>query len=587
MSSFLRWSLAGLELDEQVIEPVEAAVPELSVGLQPLVRVSQRLGDDATRTTLRVTAAGDETRLLEHLEVLGDRRLAHGKRRGELGHRRLAPFQPGKDRTTSRIGQRCERRIELLRGRGHACPLSITPQFQNYLVIYPEPRSVKPVKMTDVSDLSWMSAVEQRTLLEHGDVTAGELRDAGIAACEALDPALGFLVTPLFDRAPPGVPMLLKDAGQEIAGTPHYVGVAALRDSGSRSSTTTALAARFEELGFSIIGKAACPALSTAITTEPPGFPPTRNPWDVTRSAGGSSGGSAAAVAAGAVAVAHGSDATGSLRCPAAVCGVITLNPTSGRIASVPPAGQPPIDAWRDFVIARYAMDLTMVFEALAGSHVVRSDTPLRIGVLDHDREMGIAVDSACVEGMHRVGRLLESLGHHVEPGWPTVLDHLWRDTFAALSVAADSTRPTMIAWVGERLGRPVERGELAETVFESADRAAARSDDDVRAAQETIERVVAPLDEWWEDFDILLTPSTFQPAWPLGGSPGPRELGTLAAPFSLSRQPSLSVPAGWSADGLPVGAQLVARRGNDELLLDLAVQLQDADDWTTRRPPV
>jgi amidase len=432
----------------------------------------------------------------------------------------------------------------------------------------------------------WSSAVEQRSLLDRGDVSARELCDAGIAACEALDPSLGFLVSPLFDRAPPGVPMLLKDAGQEIAGTPHYVGVAALRDIDSRSTVTTGLAARFEELGYAIIGKAACPSLSSGITTEPPGLAPTRNPWDVMRSVGGSSGGSAAAVAAGAVAVAHGSDATGSLRCPAALCGLVTLNPTSGRIPSVAPAGQPPSDAWRDFVLARDAADLTMMFEALAGSIVVRSDARLRIGLLDHDPEMGFAVDGACVEGTHRVGRLLESLGHHVEPSWPAALDHLWGGAFAALAVAADATRPSMIAWVSARLARPVEHGELDDAVFEAADRAATRSDDDVRAAQATIENAVAPLAAWWDDFDLLLTPSTFQPAWPLGGNPGPRELGTLAAPFSLSRQPSLSVPAGFSDNGLPVGAQLVARRGNDELLLDLAERLQEADDWTARRPP-
>jgi amidase len=437
-----------------------------------------------------------------------------------------------------------------------------------------------------VNELTWLSAVEQLTLLERGDITAAELRDAGIEACEALDPSLGFLVSALFDRAPPGVPMVLKDAGQEIAGTPHFVGVAALRDIDSRSSATTALAARFEELGFSIIGKAACPSLSTAITTEPFGFPPTRNPWDVARSVGGSSGGSAAAVSAGAVAVAHGSDATGSLRCPAALCSVVTLNPTSGRIPSVAPAGQPPSPVWRDFVLVRHAVDLTLVFELLTGATVTPFDAPLRIGILDHDPEMGFDVDPACAEGTRRVGRLLESLGHHVEPSWPATLNHLWKDTFAALAVVADAARPMMIAWVSSRLGRRVQHSELDETVFEAANRATTRSDDDVRAAHATIENTVALLDEWWHGFDVLLTPSTFQPAWSLGGSPGPRELGTLAAPFSLARQPSLSVPAGWSPDGLPVGAQLVARRGNDELLLDLATRLQEADDWTTRRPP-
>ena len=437
-----------------------------------------------------------------------------------------------------------------------------------------------------MNELAWLSVVEQRALLERGEVSAAELRDVGIEACETLDPTLAFLVSPLFDRAPPGVPMLLKDAGQEIAGTPHYVGVAALRDAGSRSPATTPLAARFEELGFSIIGKAACPALSSAVTTEPPGFAPTRNPWDLAHSAGGSSGGSAAAVAAGAVAVAHGSDATGSLRCPAAVCGVVTLNPTSGRIPGVPPAGQPPNDIWRDFVLARHAVDLALLFEGLTGARVTRRDARLRVGILDHDPEGQFVVEPACADATARVGRVLESLGHSVEPGWPRALDHLWRDAFGALAIAGDATRPTMIEWVSSRLGRPVQRGELDDAVFEAAARAASRSDEEVQAARAELADCIAPLDVWWDDFDVLLTPSTFQAPWPLGGSPGPRELGPLAAPFSLSRQPSLSVPAGWSAKGLPLGAQLVARRGDDEMLLDLATRLQEADDWTTRRPP-
>ncbi len=355
---------------------------------------------------------------------------------------------------------------------------------------------------------------------------------------------------------------------------------------GAARLQTTPLAARFEELGFSIIGKAACPSLSTAITTEPPGFPPTRNPWDAARSSGGSSGGSAAAVAAGAIAVAHGSDATGSLRCPAALCGLVTLNPTSGRIPSVAPAGQPSSDAWRDFVLAREAADLTMMFEALAGAKVVRSDARLRVGLLDHDPEIGFT--STARASKARI-ELVDCSSRSATTSSPVGRPRstISGETRSQLSrVAADATRPPMIAWVSDRLGRPVQRGELDDTVFEAAERAASRSDDDVRAAHATIEHAVAPLAEWWDDFDVLLTPSTFQPAWPLGGSPGPRELGTLAAPFSLSRQPSLSVPAGWSADGLPVGAQLVARRGNDELLLDLAERLQEADDWTTRRPP-
>jgi amidase len=100
------------------------------------------------------------------------------------------------------------------------------------------------------------------------------------------------------------------------------------------------------------------------------------------------------------------------------------------------------------------------------------------------------------------------------------------------------------------------------------------------------VDTATAPIHDWWRDHDILLTPATFQPAWPLGAKPGPRHIGTLAAPFSLTGQPALVVPAHHGDDGLPVGVQLVARRNDDELLLDLASTLQDALDWTTRRPP-
>jgi amidase len=238
-----------------------------------------------------------------------------------------------------------------------------------------------------------------------------------------MDPMVGFLAASLFDRAPDGVPILLKDAGQEIAGTPHSAGVAALRDAGHRSKRTTALAGRLEAAGFSIIGKSTCPPLANGITTEPPGFEPTRNPWDLSRSVGGSSGGAAAAVACGAVPVAHGSDATGSLRFPAALCGLVTLVATAGTVAGVPPCGQPPNDAWRDFVLARDAHDLVLLFETLVGAtEPFRTRQRLRVGLLDHDPELGLPVDAACAAGVTAIGELLEQLGCAIEVFWPQTL---------------------------------------------------------------------------------------------------------------------------------------------------------------------
>lgn len=436
-----------------------------------------------------------------------------------------------------------------------------------------------------VAELRWVGAAEQFGLLARGEVSAAELRDDGVARCEALDPHLGFLVGSLFERAGPGVPMLLKDAGQELVGTPHYVGVAALRDAGHVSASTTPLAARFEQLGFSIIGKAACPPLANGVTTEPPGFAPTRNPWDPSLSAGGSSGGSAAAVAAGAVPVAHGSDATGSLRFPAAVCGLVTLVPTAGLVASIPPAGQPPNDAWRDFVIARDVADLTWVYEHLVAPTGPVAPHRLRIGVLDHDPELGLDVHPDCRAAAQLAARVLEELGHTVEPVWPQALDHLWQQAFASLGVVADATRLPVLQWLAERLGRPVAPDELDAEVFEAAARDASRTADDRLAAAAVIRGAAASILQWWDDYDVLVTPTTFQPSWPLGGRPGLAEVGTLAAPFSLTGQPAMSVPVHRTAGGLPVGAQLVGRRGADGDLLGLAAQLQVLTRWTDRRP--
>lgn len=376
-----------------------------------------------------------------------------------------------------------------------------------------------------VEELRWASAVEQHRLLRSGAVSAVELHALSIETIERLDPVLHAVVIPLFDRAPTGVPMLVKDAGQELAGTPHWVGVAALRDLGATSTATTDLAARFEAMGYTIVGKGACPQLSAGVTTEPAGFEPTRNPWDTSRSVGGSSGGPAAAVASGMVAVAHGSDGTGSLRCPAALCGVATLNPTSRRIPVVPPAGQPPSDVWRDFVVARHAEDLSAVFHALTGAGPSPNTGPLRVGLLDHDPELGLAVHPACAMGVHVAGRLLERLGHHVEVTWPSALDHLWSEIFEPFAVLSDAVRPAVIEWVSARLGRPATADDIDPSVFAAAARAASRSDAEVHDAQARVDAATTPITAWWDDHDVLVTPTTFQPAWPLGGEPGFEEV--------------------------------------------------------------
>lgn len=444
------------------------------------------------------------------------------------------------------------------------------------------------VEVGDTRSVEWTSASDQMKSITNGLETPSELRDAGIERCERVDPQLGFLTAELYDRAPPGVPILLKDAGQEIAGTPHWAGLAALREADARSQETTPLATRLEAVGFSIIGKSACPPLANGVTTEPPGFPPTRNPWGLEMSVGGSSGGASAAVASGAVPIAHGSDATGSLRFPAALCGLVTLVPTARLIDSVPPCGQPPNTAWRDFVLARDAADLSLVFELLTDSTaVVSMRRRMTVGVLDHDPELGLNVDEPCQAAVRSVAELLAEFGHKVEWAWPTALNTLWQRIGAALPVLSDATRPPVLRWIERRLGRPVNRNDVPDDVLDAAARDHARSADDRARARATIDDAIGPLVSWWDDHDLLVTPATFKAGWPLGGTPGLLECGTLAAPFSLTGQPSLVIPVPRSPGEAPVGTQIVGRHGSDHALLELAKELQVHLDWLGHTPPI
>ncbi len=221
-----------------------------------------------------------------------------------------------------------------------------------------------------------LDATAQAGMVRSGAVSAIEMVRAALGRAEELA-ALHCTTVLLPERALRraadstgpfvGVPILLKDAGQELVGTPLWMGTTVLREAGYTSTVTTELTARFEALGFVIVGKAAVPELMTGITTEPPIGPPTGNPWDRERTVGGSSGGSAAAVAAGVVALAHGSESTGSLRYPASCCGVLTLKPSAGRIASRLPGDLAnPGGSHVDFVLTRSARDLRRVFVSLA-----------------------------------------------------------------------------------------------------------------------------------------------------------------------------------------------------------------------------
>jgi amidase len=449
-------------------------------------------------------------------------------------------------------------------------------------------------------DFRWWSAMETAAAIRSGAVSTSEIVDAAIHRIDRLDPQLGAVVIPLFERAREvaadrvgalfrGVPMLLKDAGEELAGTSHWVGTMGLARAGYRSETTTELAEKFERLGFVFVGKSACPELSAGSTTEPVGFAPTRNPWALDRTVGGSSGGSAAAVAAGMVPIAHGTDGTGSLRFPASHCGLVTLKPTRGRIPQARPTGQvDPLRAWTQFALARDVNDLGELFPLLATGEAspMNPAYKLRVGLLDHDPIVKLPVAQDCAQAVHALGDAMVLLGHHVELSHPPALARLFRPFWKAMGIIGPVLRFEQVEWMSNRLGRGCLRGDVTDGVFELAERGRSISAVDLAEAYENVRVSMAAIPGWWNSgFDILVTPVMLEPAWKLGED-APAKTGMFCAPFSFTGQPALVVPVLMTATGLPVGVQLVGRHGDDEMLLALGSQLQTVFGWLDRRPP-
>jgi amidase len=453
-----------------------------------------------------------------------------------------------------------------------------------------------------VNDLLRLDATAQSELVRARKVQPFELIEVAIERIEAIDPQINSVVTQRFERARSevaevsidslfrGVPMLLKDAGQELVGEPHFVGIAALRNIGHTSTQTTAIAARFLANGFGIVGRAACPAFSSGVSTEPRGFAASRNPWALDRTTGGSSGGSAAAVAAGLVPIAHGSDATGSLRYPAAFCGVFTLKPTWGLVGATAPCGTTDSPSvWSEYVITRSVRDLRALWPVLSDAPLSSISRPrARIALLRHDPVVGLPVDNETVQAIDQVGAALASLGHLVQIGHPdqlSIIGERRSEWAAANDVIIDRIRFESIEWLRELLGRPPDANDVDPQILEQASRGQLLGDSTVTEAVKNVKALINPVAEWFSPDTILVTPVTHRGPWRLG-QPEPAGIGLFAAPYSFTGQPAMSIPVGRRSNGTTIGIQLVGARSSDALLLAVAEQLETAGiarhEWPT-----
>lgn len=467
----------------------------------------------------------------------------------------------------------------------------------------------------------WMDAVSQAGLVATGEVSPSELLEAAIERIERLDPTLNAVVIRWFDHAREtaagvlpegpfrGVPFLLKDLFAEYAGQPISNGNVAFRKARVIADADTTLVSRHRAAGLVIAGRTNSPELGSVPTTEPLAWGPTHNPWDTTRTPGGSSGGAAAAVASGMVPFAHASDGGGSIRIPASCCGLVGLKPSQGRITLGPVRDESGLSV--QHCLSRTVRDSATLLDATHGPGIgdtVIAPAParpyieelgadpgrLRIGLLDHHPQGG-HVDAECTTAARNVAALLASLGHVVEPAWPKALED---STSSASFLALWSTNMgTSRRRFEEQLGRPLTPDDMEPANWAQAELAVHFSSIDYALALSASAQYRRAMQSWWHDgWDLLLTPTLAELPLKLGtlinDEANPTAVMSRASqfvpftpPFNTSGQPAISLPLEWTADGLPVGVQLVAGYGREDVLIRVASQLEQANPWVDRTP--
>lgn len=480
-------------------------------------------------------------------------------------------------------------------------------------------------------------------LIASGEVSGNEVLEAALARAAEVDPRLASICIPMeliarqrvqlrLQGPFAGVPFLLKDIAQDYEGVPSTSGSRALRH--WIPAQHAEITRRFLDAGLVVFGKTATPEFALRAETAPLIWEqPTRNPWDLTRTPGGSSGGAAAAVAAGIVPAAGASDGGGSIRIPAAYCGLFGLRPSRGRVPSGPDQGEVWDGASSHHVLSRSVRDSARLLDVTAGpgcgdpfvitapaqpfaNVIARPPRPLRIGYCT-ESPLGTPVHAQCVRAVLATAKLLVELGHTVEPAAPAYDGHALARSYLAMyfgQTAASAARARRLSGASDRafeletrilalLGRTLSAGDYVDERL--------RWNNYARA-----------LGQFHQTYDLYLTPTTAQPPNHIG------ELATPAAqriaarvvlalhagrlllksgmidqlvttslqrvPFTqlsnLTGTPSMSVPLHWASaepggHELPFGVQFVARFGDEATLLQLAAQLEQARPWSARRP--
>lgn len=449
--------------------------------------------------------------------------------------------------------------------------------------------------------------------------TPQELLDAVRQRVEALNPKLNAFSQVFFERATAqikqglpagpfrGVPFALKDLGQYLSGTITSAGSRVWHQQVANYDST--LVQRYLQAGLVIFGKTTSPELGLTTTTESALYGQTHNPWQLEHTSGGSSGGTAAAVAARILPAAHGSDGGGSIRIPAACCGLFGFKPTRGRV----PLGPAQFESWngcsQHHALTLSVRDSAALLDATAGAELgspFLSPPPartflrevsaqpgrLRIAMI-LETPTGTPLDPACKTATLAAAKLCESLGHTVEERPLPVNGAEMRAAF--LTVIQVSLARTLDD-AAQVLGRPVREQDVEPVTWAMFQTGRTINGVIYSRAIATMQQVGLALAKFQQTYDVILNPTLAKPPVKLGVlsltpvslaafTKEVTEFGPYTALYNVTGQPSMSVPLHWSADGLPLGVMFSGRFGDDALLFRLAGQLEQAQPWAGRRP--
>jgi amidase len=494
--------------------------------------------------------------------------------------------------------------------------------------------------MTTFPEFHKYDGVGLAELVNTKQISPTELVEESISRIEAHNPKINAIIYKMYAQARKvaqgpipegpfkGVPFLLKDMHAMVEGVPTSCGTRMLK--GVPQPHDSEIVRRYRAAGLIFLGKTNVPEFSLLPYTEPEAFGPTNNPWDLTRTVGGSSGGSAAAVSAHLVPLAGGADGGGSIRIPASCCGLFGLKPTRGRTPTGPDIG----DIWRGFaqehILTRSVRDSAAMLDAIAGpdvgapywappqerpylQEVTREPGRLRIAYTSHPF-LGHSVHPDCLKGLETTVALLKQLGHELIEASPKIDQEAFAIAFVTM-IAAE-TRDEM-DWVAGLAGRKASYSDFETGTSALAMLGQAFSAGQYANALNYLMASAREVSRFCEDYDVLLTPTLSEPPVTTGSlQPSSSErslvglIGGLKAAwllnalgvikplanktfdfmpytpvFNVTGQPAMSVPLYWNDAGLPIGMHFVGRFGDEATLFRLAGQLECAQPWFDHGP--